>query len=160
MIRECFHQTLWLTMQYFNSMWNFIFFTDLFLHVAFNTLLRLNHAFKAKNFFKNMPLFLLLYGFFGTVTKTLMTALIKPPDSNTVSDDFHSPPRSKSNIDPTSKLPKGDRYKPNFESKILILKNKDTMQRSSPNKSPYSLSFSAISFFSSPQSLDSKSPSS
>ena len=61
------------------------------------------------------------YGFFGTVTKSMMTAMINPPYSNYDSNDPVTPPHSKSHINPTLKQSKGNKYKPNIKSKLLGL---------------------------------------
>ena len=75
------------------------------------------------------------YGFLGSVTKTMMTAIIKPPVSNSNSYNSDTPPHSKCNINPTLKYSKGNKYKHNIKSKILSLTTKDIMQSFSRKKS-------------------------
>ena len=53
----------------------------------------------------------------------MMTAMIKPSDSNFDSDISDTASHSKSHINPTSKQSKGNKYQPNIKSKILGLKN-------------------------------------
>ena len=68
----------------------------------------------------------------------MMTAMIKPPDSNSNFDDSASPqsPCSTSNakINSQHSTTKSTRFKPNIRSKLLSLKNKNIMQRSPPTK--------------------------
>ena len=61
----------------------------LFLQFLFKTLLSLYRSFTVKKVLKKQisRVSVFGYGFFGTVPKTMMNALTKPPDSNSDSDD-------------------------------------------------------------------------
>ena len=66
----------------------------------------------------------------------MMTAMIKPPDPHSDSEDSDSrpPPLSTSHTKSLSSKSKSFIYQPNIKSKLLSLKNKTIMQRSSPTK--------------------------
>ena len=49
----------------------------------------------------------------------MMTAMIKPSDSNTEIDDFDTAPHTKSNINHPLKHSINTQYKPNIKPKIL-----------------------------------------
>ena len=70
---------------------NFIdFSTALFLQFVFNTHLSLYRSITVKKilFKKRIPLVAVFgYDFFRTVTKTIMSSMIKPPDSNSNSNN-------------------------------------------------------------------------
>ena len=78
------------------------------------------------------------FGFFGTITKTMMTVIIKSTHSSSDSDDSDSPhsPLAKNNTTSSSPKPRPPKYHTNIKTKLLNLKNKNPMQRSSPNSSP------------------------
>ena len=78
------------------------------------------------------------FGFFGTITKTMMTAMIKSTHSSSDSDYFDSPhsPLPKNNTTSSKPKPRPPKYHTNIKTKLLNLKNKNPMQRSSPNSSP------------------------
>ena len=129
MVHGCFHQTLWLPMLFLTRC-GIDFSNALFLQFALNTLLRLYHSFTPKKtLIKQISLVSAFgHGFFGTVTKPMMTAIIKPSNFNSDSDDSDtpSPSRHKSR---NNKF-KPHKCKPNIKSKLLNLKHKKTMQRS------------------------------
>ena len=66
------------------------FSTAPFLQFAFNTLLSIYCSFPVKNLLQKQISLLsaLGYGFFGTITQTMMTAMIKPSDSHSDSKDL------------------------------------------------------------------------
>ena len=64
------------------------------------------------------------------LNETMMTAMIKPSDSNPDSDNSATPPHTKSNTNHPLKLSNKIKYKPTLKSKILGLKSKDIMQKS------------------------------
>ena len=127
-----------------------IFFsTALFLKFAFNTLLSIYRSFTVRTHLKKQISLIsaLGYGFFGTITHTMMTAMIKPPDSQSDSEDSDSPqlpPSTSHTRSPPSKS-KSSTYQPNIESNLLSLKNKNIIDRSSPTK-PRSTSNNSLSY--------------
>ena len=62
--------------------------------------------------------------------------MIKPPDSHSDSEDSDSsqPPPSTSHTKPPHSKPKSSNYQPNIKSKLLSLKIKNLMHKSSPTK--------------------------
>ena len=78
------------------------------------------------------------FGFFGTLTQTMMTAVIKSSNSQSESYDSDSPhsPLAKTHTISSSPKPRPPKYHTNIKTKLLNLKNKTPMQRSSPNSSP------------------------
>ena len=114
------------------------FSTDLLLQFAFNTLLSVYRSFTVKNLLKKQisVIFALGFGFSGTIARTMMTAMIKSSDSHSGSgaSDSPQPPLSNSHIKPSYSKPKSPNYQPKNKSKLLSLKNKNRMQRSSPTK--------------------------
>ena len=80
----------------------------------------------------------------------MMTALIKPPDSNSDSDDSDTSAYCKSNTNSTLKHSNGTNYTTNIKSKSLSLKSNDVMQAHSPNSQNY-FSFSLPFCFILPQ---------
>ena len=71
--------------------------------------------------------------FFGTVTKTMLTAMMKRSESN--SDSGDSATLSSSHHKSKRNISKSYEYKPNTKSKLLNPKNKTIGQRS-PIKKP------------------------
>ena len=60
----------------------------LFLQFAFNTLISLYRSFTVEKILKKqISLSAFGYGFVGSVTKTMMMAMVKPPDSLSDSGD-------------------------------------------------------------------------
>ena len=116
------------------------FSTALFLQFAFNTLFRIYRSFTVRNLLKKQisVITALGFGFFGTITKTLMTAMIKSTHSSSDSDNSDSPhsPLAKNNTTSSSSKPRPPKYHTNIKTKLLSLKNKNPMKRSSPNSSP------------------------
>ena len=90
------------------------FSTALFLQFPFNTLLSTYRSFIVKNLLKKQisVTSALGFGFFGTITQTLMTAMIDSSDSQSDSDDFHSlhPPPSNSHTKSSYSKPKSSNY--------------------------------------------------
>ena len=118
------------------------FSTALFLQFAFNTLFSIYRSFTVRNLLISV-ITALGFGFFGTITKTMMTAMIKSTHSSSDSDDSDSPhsplaktPLAKNNTTSSSPKPRPPKYHTNIKTKLLNLKNKNPMQRSSPNSSP------------------------
>ena len=116
------------------------FSTALFLHFAFNTLFSIYRSFTVRNLLRKQisVLTALGFGFLGTITQTMMTAMIKSTNSHPDSDDSDSPnsPLAKNQTlssNPNSRQPK---YHTQIKTKILNLKNKSPMLRSSPPSSP------------------------
>ena len=68
----------------------------------------------------------------------MMTAKIKSSNSQSKSDDSDSPhsPLAKTHTISSSPKPRPPKYHTNTKTKLLNLKNKTPMQRSSPNSSP------------------------
>ena len=68
----------------------------------------------------------------------MMTAMIKSTHSSSDSDDSDSPhsPLAKNITTSSSPKPRPPKYHTNIKIKLLSLKNKNPMQRSSPNSSP------------------------
>ena len=101
----------------------------LFLQFAFNTLLSIYRSFTVNNLLKKQISLISAIGycFFGTITQTLMTAMNKPPDSHSDSEDSDSsqPPPSTSHVRSPHSKPKSPTYQPNIKSKCLSLKNKN-----------------------------------
>ena len=116
------------------------FSTALFLQFAFNTLFSIYRSFTVRNLLKKQisVITALGFGFFGTITQTMMTAMIKssnsPSDPND-SDSPHSPLAKTHTLSPIPK-PRPPKYHTNIKTKLLNLKNKTPMQRFSPNSSP------------------------
>ena len=71
----------------------------------------------------------------------MMTAMIKSTHSPSDSDDSDSPhsPFVKTHTTSSSPKPRPPKYHTNIETKLLNLRNKNQMQRSSPNSSPIKL---------------------
>ena len=69
------------------------FSTALFLQFAFNTLFSIYRSFTVRNLLKKQISITtaLGFGFFGTITQTMMTAMLKPSNSHSESDDSDSP---------------------------------------------------------------------
>ena len=69
-----------------------------------------------------------------------MTAMMKPPDCHSDSDDSDSfsPPQSKSTVHRKLTNSKANKYNTNLKAKLLYLKTKKTMQRFSPKESSIS----------------------
>ena len=67
--------------------------TALFLQFAFNTLISFYRSFTVRNLLKKRISLIsaLGFGFFGTITQTMMTAMIKSFDSHSNSEDSDSP---------------------------------------------------------------------
>ena len=82
------------------------------------------------------------YSILGTVTKTMMAAT-KQPDSTSDSDDSDIPSRPFHAINLNKKF-KSHKNKPNIRSKILNPNNKNTIQKSSTEKSSNKKSFPLI----------------
>ena len=116
------------------------FSTALFLQFAFNTLFSIYRSFTVRNLLKTQisVITALGFGFFGTITKTMITAMIKSPNSPSDSDDSDSPhsPLAKTHTISSSPKPRPPKYHTNIKTKLLNLKNKNPMQNSSPNSSP------------------------
>ena len=74
-----------------------------------------------RKFLRNKSLFFSAFGydFFGTVTKTMITAMIKSPNSNSDSDDSDTSSFSHHKIE--NKNSKPHKYKSNIKSKLLKL---------------------------------------
>ena len=68
----------------------------------------------------------------------MMTAMIKSTHSPSDSDDSDSPhsPLAKNNTPSSSPKPRPPEYHTSIKTKLLNLKNKNRMQRFSPNSSP------------------------
>ena len=68
----------------------------------------------------------------------MMTAMLKSSNSHSESDDSDSPhsPLAKTHIPSSDPKPRPPTYHTNIKTKILNLKNKTPMPRSSPNSSP------------------------
>ena len=117
-------------MQYFITQCGIDFSTALFLQFVFNTHLSLYRSITVKKilFKKRIPLVAVFgYDFFRTVTKTIMSSMIKPPDSNSHSNDSGTPSLSRQM--PKTKHTKSHKYTPNIKSKILNLENKKTHEQ-------------------------------
>ena len=116
------------------------FSTALFLQFAFNTLFSIYRSFTVRNLLKKQISVktALRFGFFGTITKTMMTAMIKSTHSLSDLDDSDSPhsPLAKSHTTSSSPKPRPPKYQTNIKTKLFNLKSKNPMQRSSPNSSP------------------------
>ena len=116
------------------------FSTALFLQFAFNTLFSIYRSFTVRNLLKKQISFLTAFGFgfFGTVTQTMMTAMIKSTNSHPDSDDSDSPnsPLAKNQTLSSSPNLRPPKYHSQIKTKILNLKNKSPMPRSSPPSSP------------------------
>ena len=116
------------------------FSTALFLQFAFNTLFSIYRSFTVRNLLKKQisVITALGFGFFGTITQTMMTAMIKSSNSTSDpndSDSLHSP-LAKTHTLSSSPKPRPPKYHTNTKTKLLNLKNKTPMQRFSPNSSP------------------------
>ena len=68
------------------------------------------------------------YGFFGAVTKTMVTFMNKHSDCNSDSDDSDTPANNESNFKHMSKHSNKTNFKPTLKSKILGPISKDNMQ--------------------------------
>ena len=116
------------------------FSTALFLQFAFNTLFSIYRSFTVRNLLKKQisVITALVFGFFGTITKTMMTAMIKSTHSPSDSDDSDSPhsPLAKTHNTSSTSKPRPPKYHTNIKTKLPNLKNKNPMQRSSPHSSP------------------------
>ena len=116
------------------------FSTALFLQFAFNALFSIYRSFTVRNLLKKQisVITALGFGFFGTITKTMMTAVIKSTHSSSDSDDSDSPhsPLANNNTTSSSSKPRPPKYHTNIKTKLLSLKNKNPMKRNSPNSSP------------------------
>ena len=113
------------------------FSTAVFLHFAFNTLISIYCSFTVRNLLKKQisVISALGFGFFGTITQTMMTAMIKSSDSHSDSEDSDSPqsPPSNSHSKSLNPKPKSLNYQSNIKTKLLSLE-KNLMHRSSPTK--------------------------
>ena len=80
----------------------------------------------------------------------MMTAMIKSSNSQSESDDSGSPhsPLAKTHTISSSPEPRPPKYHTNIKTKLLYLKNKTPMQRSSSNSSPIKPLFFCSSFYS------------
>ena len=116
------------------------FSTALFLQFAFNTLFSVYRSFTVRNLLKKQISFLTAFGFvfFGTITQTMMTAMIKSTNPHPDSDDSDSPnsPLAKNQNLSSSPNFRPPKYHSQIKTKILNLKNKSPMPRSSPPSSP------------------------
>ena len=114
------------------------FCTALFLQFAFNTLLSIYRSFSVKNLLKKQISVISApgFGFFATITQTMMTAMNKSSDSHSDSEDSGSPqpPPSNPHTKSSYSKPKSPNYQPNVKTKLVSLKNKKLMQRSSRTK--------------------------
>ena len=124
------------------------FSTALFLQFAFNTLFSIYRSFTVRSLLKK-PISVLTalgFGFFGTITQTMMTAMLNSSNSHSESDDSDSPhsPLAKTHIPSSSPKPRPPTYHTKIKTKILNLKNKPPMPRSSPNSSPTKPLFSSV----------------
>ena len=124
------------------------FSTALFLQFAFNALFSIYRSFTVRNLLKKQisVITALGFGFFGTITKTMMTAMIKSTHSSSDSDDSDSPhsPLANKNTTSSSSKPRPPKYHTNIKTKLLSLKNKNPMKRTSPNSSPIKTPSSSI----------------
>ena len=137
-----------------------IYFSTAFLQSALNKLLSIYRSFTVKNLLKKQISLIselgycfvgtvknllkkqisliseLGYCFVGTVMHTMMTAMIKPPDSHSDSEDSDSPqpPPSTSNTRSPHSKSKSSNYQLHIKSKFVSLKNKNIMNRSSTTK--------------------------
>ena len=84
---------------YILTQYGIYFPTGLFLQFAFNTLNSIYRSFTVRNLLKKRisVISALGFGFFGTITLTLMTAMIKSSDSHSDSEDSDSPQSPPSN---------------------------------------------------------------
>ena len=116
------------------------FSTALFLQFAFNTLFSIYRSFTVRNLLKKQisVITALGFGFFGTITQTMMTAMIKSSNSPSDPNDSDSPhsPLAKTHTLSSSPKPRPPKYHTNIKTKLLNLKNKTPMQRFSPTFSP------------------------
>ena len=125
---------------YILTQFGIYFSTTLFLQFAFNTLFSIYRSFTVRNLLKKQisVITALGFGFVGTITKTMMTAMIKSTHSTANFDDSDSPhsPLAKNNTTSSSPKPRPPKYHTNIKTKLRNLKNKNLMQRSLPNSSP------------------------
>ena len=116
------------------------FSTALFLQFAFNTLFSIYRSFTVRNLLQKQisVITALGFGFFGTITQTMMTAMIKSSNSPSNPNDSDSPhsPLAKTHTLSSSPKPRPPKYHTNIKTKLPNLKNKTPMQRFSPNSSP------------------------
>ena len=116
------------------------FSTALFLQFAFSTLFSIYRSFTVRNLLKKQisVITALGFGFFGTITKTMMTAMIKSTHSSSDFDDSDSPhsPLAKNNTTSPSSKPRPPKHHKILKQNPFSLKNKNLMKRSSPNHSP------------------------
>ena len=114
------------------------FSTALFLQFAFNTLISIYRSFTVRNLLKKQIAVVsaLGFGFFGTTTQTMRTAMIESSDSHSDSEDFDSPqsPPSNSHTKSLNSKPKSSNCQPNFKTKLLSLKHLNLRHRSLPTK--------------------------
>ena len=111
-------------MLYFNSMWNIFFslsFYNLLLILSSVFTVHLLSKISLKTNFLNI---LTWIWFFGTITHTMMTAMIKNSEPHSESEDSDSPqPPPPNSQNPTPKS-KSFTYQPNIKSKLFSLKIK------------------------------------
>ena len=90
------------------------FSTALFLQFAFNTLFSIYCSFTVRKLLKKQisVLTALGFGFFGTITQTMMTAMLKSSNSHSESDDSDSPhsPLAKTHTISPSPNPRPPKY--------------------------------------------------
>ena len=115
------------------------FSTALFLQFAFNTLFSIYRSFTVRNLLKKhiSVITALGFGFFGTITQTMITAMTKSSNSQSKSDDSDSPhsPLAKTHTISSSPKSRHPKYHANIKTKLLNLEYKTPTQRSSPNSS-------------------------
>ena len=113
---------------YFLTQFGIYFSTALFLQFALNTLFSIYRSFTVRNWPKKQisVLTALGFGFFGTITQTMMTATLKSSNSHSESDDSDSPHSrlAKTHTLSSSPKPRPPKYHTNIKTKILNLKNK------------------------------------
>ena len=100
------------------------FSTALFLQFAFNTLFSIYRSSTVRNLLKKQVSVItaLGFGFFGTITQTMMTAMIKSSNSQSESDDSYSPhsPLAKTHTIFSSPKPRPPKYHTNVKQNSLI----------------------------------------
>ena len=124
-------------MLYVDPMWN-LFFHCSFSSVCFqHTPLFIPLRRSKENSQKKQISLLSAFGLmnFLELTKSMMTVMNKPSDPNSDSDGADTPAHTKSKTNYTLKHSNNTKFKRNIKSKILFLKTKDIIQRSSPKKS-------------------------
>ena len=118
-------------MLYFNPMWNLFLYRS-FLKFAFNTLFSIYRSFTVQKLLKKQisVLTALGFGFFGTITQTMMTAMLKSSNSHSESDNSDSPlsPLAKTHISSSSPKPRPPNFHTNIKIKILNFKKKPQCQ--------------------------------